>query len=198
MTADAIQLTTEAFKGLLETALLEEPSINQADVFIGPPSDPFASASAASLFLYHLVPNADLRNEPDLAALRAPPNDPTAANDPIPFDLRYLITAFRPASADSDSSPIELLILGAIIRAVHATPVLSGARLPDQTVRLTPDPISMEEISRVWGLFPETGYRTSIVYLATPVFVDTTLIAGPRVRQVERPFGRVIEAEGGR
>lgn len=197
MTADAIQLTTEAFKGLLETALQEE-SIDPPDVFIGPPSDQLASAASASLFLYHLVPNADLRNEPDLAALRAPPDDPTAANDPIPFDLRYLITAFRPASADSDSSPIELLILGAIIRAVHATPVLTGARLPDQTVRLTPDPISMEEISRVWGLFPETSYRTSIVYLATPVFVDTALIAGPRVRTVERPFGRISEVEDGR
>jgi len=196
MTTDAIQLTTEAFKGLLETALQDEPSVDQPDVFIGPPSDPLAMTAAASLFLYHLVPNADLRNEPDLAALRARRDDPTERADPIPFDLHYLITAFRPASADSDSSPIELLILGAIIRAIHATPVLTGARLPDQTVRLTPDPISMEEISRIWGLFPETSYRTSIVYLATPVFVDTGPFAlERRVRDASRPFGRMAEAE---
>lgn len=33
----------------------------------------------------------------------------------------------------------------------------------------------MEELSRVWGLFPQGAqdhYRTSIVYLASPVFVE--------------------------
>ena len=30
----------------------------------------------------------------------------------------------------------------------------------------------MEELSRVWGLFPQTSYRTSMVYLVSPVAVS--------------------------
>jgi hypothetical protein len=30
----------------------------------------------------------------------------------------------------------------------------------------------MEEINRLWSLFPNTPYTTSIVYLASPIFID--------------------------
>ena len=131
------------------------------------------------------------------ACAAAPPTARASANS-IPFDLRYLITVFRPTNPGGGGSPVELLRLGQIIQTLHATPVLTGARLPGQTARLTPDPVSMEEISRVWGLFPETAYQTSVVYLATPVFVDATpVLAGPRVREVHRPVGDWQEAGAG-
>jgi Pvc16 N-terminal domain len=192
MTVDAIQLATEALKGLLETTL------GAGEIFVGPPTEQAAAAASASLFLYHLVPNAELRNEPHLEGLRSgAPGDPGERNS-IPFDLRYLITVFRPATPDGGGSPVELLRLGQIIQTLHASPVLTGARLPGQTARLTPDPVSMEEISRVWGLFPETSYRTSVVYLATPVFVDAPPVqGGPRVRETHRRAGRWLEAEAG-
>lgn len=190
MTVDAIQLTTEALKGLLETTL------GPGEIFVGPPTELAAAAASASLFLYHLVPNAELRNEPHLEGLRSGGSGNTGARNSIPFDLRYLITVFRPTSPDGGASPIELLRLGQIIQTLHATPVLTGARLPGQTARLTPDPVSMEDISRVWSLFPETSYRTSVVYLATPVFVDAPLIqAGPRVIEAHRRVGQGREAE---
>jgi hypothetical protein len=54
----------------------------------------------------------------------------------------------------------------------------------------------MEEISRVWGLFSGISYRTSIVYLATPVFVDAPQgIVGPRVREVHRHSGALEMVE---
>lgn len=192
MTADAIQLTTEALKGLIETTL------GPGEIFVGPPSEPAAGAASASLFLYHLVPNAELRNEPHLDGLRSGGLPNMGEHNSIPFDLRYLITVFRPTSPDGGGSPIELLRLGQIIQALHATPVLTGARLPGQTARLTPDPVSMEEISRVWGLFPETAYQTSVVYLATPVFVDASPVpVGPRVREAHRRVGDWQEAAAG-
>ena len=192
MTVDAIQLTTEALKGLLETTL------GAGEIFVGPPFEEAAAAASASLFLYHLLPNAELRNEPHLAGLRSGSPANTGEHDSLPFDLRYLITVFRPPSPDGSGSPIELFRLGQIIQALHATPVLTGARLPGQTVRLTPDPVSMEEINRVWGLFPESSYRTSVVYLATPVFVDAPpALVGPRVREVHRLAGPGQMAEAG-
>lgn len=190
MTMDAISRTTEALKDLLET------SLGEGKIFAGPPSETSATESGASLFLYHLVPNAELRNEPNLASVRGGGVPQAGERNSIPLDLRYLITITRPAPPSPGSSPGELLTLGQIIQALHATPVLTGARLPGQTVRITPDPVSMEDISRVWSLFPETAYRTSIVYLATPVFVDSADVpSGPRVREVHRRPGRLEEVE---
>jgi hypothetical protein len=44
--------------------------------------------------------------------------------------------------------------------------------LPGQHVALSPDRFSMDDMSRLWGLLPDEPLRTSIVYLATPVFVE--------------------------
>ena len=102
MSADAIQLTTEALKGLLETTL------GPGEIFVGPPSEPAAGAASASLFLSHLVPNAELRNEPHLDGLRSGgPVEPGRAELNFPFDLRYLITVFRPTSPIGGGSPVE-------------------------------------------------------------------------------------------
>ena len=40
----------------------------------------------------------------------------------------------------------------------------------------------MDELARIWDAFPEQNYQTSMVYLATPVFVDAgPLPVGPPV-----------------
>ncbi|MFY2826031.1 DUF4255 domain-containing protein [Ruegeria sp. MALMAid1280] len=194
MSANAIAMMTEALRSVLEATV-------SGTVFTGPPSDSQAGSATASLFLYHLEPNADLRNSPYLDGLRsrgAPGTGEPEGNPPsaaIPFDLRYIISVSREPGLAPGSSPNELITLGQIIQALHATPVLTGAKLPGQTVRVTPDPVSMEEISRVWSLFPETPYRTSIVYLATPVFVDADeALFGQRVLEVTRSAGRLEEA----
>jgi hypothetical protein len=44
--------------------------------------------------------------------------------------------------------------------------------IKDQTVRVTLEPLTTEESSRIWALFPTANYRTSIAYLATPVWID--------------------------
>jgi hypothetical protein len=39
-------------------------------------------------------------------------------------------------------------------------------------VWLSLDPMSSEELSRVWGLFPNFNCRTSFIFRATPVWID--------------------------
>ena len=87
----------------------------------------------------------------------------------LPLDLRYVISVFRrpPNAAD----PVELRVLGKLVQALAAQPTYTDPVLPGQTVRLTPEPYPMEEMSRVWGLFPTTPYQSSIVYLASPVVI---------------------------
>lgn len=181
MTVNVIQSTTMALEDLINS------DIDPETIFVGPPSKAPDSA-IASLFLYHLVPNAEMRNELNVSGLRGTAAAEGVELKSIPFELRYMITVY----SSSDGDPKEQQVLGQIIKTLHVTPVLTGARLPGQTVRLTPDPLSMEEISRVWGLFPGKAYQTSIVYLATPVYVDASEVhAGPRVHEIHRNHGQL-------
>ena len=98
--------------------------------------------------------------------------------DTLPVDLRYMISFFR---ADAGADTDDLLRLGHVIAALHDNPTIGPGLVPGQSVRLTPEPYPMEEISRVWGLFNNKQYVTSMVYLASPVFVDAgaALRGGP-------------------
>lgn len=145
------------------------------EVHIGSPLRREMGTARVALTLVHVQPNAALRNTP---VFRAPPSTgpvtaPAASVAAIPFDLHFLVTCYRPPSPGGPApEPGELTSLGQIIRVLHADPILTGSALPGQDVRLSPESFSPEDMNRIWGLFPEEPFRTSIVYLATPVFVE--------------------------
>lgn len=166
MSDDALSQVTLALQKHLHTAL---GGMGQPDdsIFIGPPIGP-ALTRPVSLFLFHIEPNRELRNQPRLVAGGG--SDPDEKNS-LALDLRYLISVFRQAGA-SATSPNELLALGQIIAGLQADPTIGQGVVPGQEMRLTPEPYPMEELSRIWGLFPNASYATSIVYLASPVYID--------------------------
>ena len=56
------------------------------------------------------------------------------------------------------------------------------------------DPLTTEESSRIWALFPTANYRTSVAYIATPVWIDTMLpatIGGRVVTDILRAGARI-------
>jgi hypothetical protein len=62
-------------------------------------------------------------------------------------------------------------------------------------VRVTLEPLTTEEASRIWTLFPTANYRTSIAYLATPVWIDppqATPLAAP-VREDQLVAGSKVQ-----
>lgn len=139
-------------------------------VYVGPPVAKEVGTNKLVLFPFHIVPNRDLRNATYLVEPGADPLSPLIEADALPVDVRYLISVFRSGGGQADAS--ELLVLGHAIQELHRNPTITEADVPDQRVRLTPEPYPMEEMSRVWGLFPETSYRTSMVYLASPVYIS--------------------------
>ncbi|MBF9031847.1 DUF4255 domain-containing protein [Rhodobacterales bacterium HKCCE3408] len=195
MSIDALQATTRAIQRILFAALSDGGGALNIDTLvpIGPP--PRAPDGArASLFLFHVEPNREVRNMPRMTrpvvtgddGLPLPPDAQAAARpqDALALDVRYMVTVFRSGGADDGAAdPHELLRLGQVMSALQAHPMLTGAILPGQEVRITPEPYAMEEMSRIWGLFPDQGYRTSVVYLAAPVFIDArdVLRGGPVV-----------------
>lgn len=174
MSADAIARVTSAFKARLQTELGPDT------VYVGPPIPTEVGERMMALFLFHLEPNRDLRNEVHL--VQEGVNQPLVVADALPLNLRYLLSVFRTAGAGGVADANELGTLGRVVQVLHGDPTLVGSHLPGQVVRLTPEPYPMEELSRVWGLFDNANYQTSMVYLASPVFV--ALDPAPRGAEV--------------
>lgn len=169
MSETAFLDTTEALKQRIGLAVG-----GPAQVRVGPPIRSEVGSAKVSLFLFHTRVNADLRNEIRYGAapLLEPATTPAERIDALPFDLFFLMTVFRTPDS-SVATPNELRTLGQIVQVLQASPTLTGEALAGQAVRVTPEPYPMEELSRVWGLFPHDTYRTSMVYRASPVFVES-------------------------
>jgi hypothetical protein len=166
MKGNAILRVTEAMRGRLQIALAA--SGVPGTVFVGPLDDADASGAALILFLYKIIPNSSLRNrEHRVASSGTPPVQ--VFQNALPLDLFYLVTVGTKPGA-SEETPLQAL--GFVIQALQMEPELSGAAVEHETVRVTPEPLTTEEASRIWALFPTANYRTSIAYLASPVWID--------------------------
>jgi Pvc16 N-terminal domain len=166
---DALFNVTLALQSRLKAAL------GGGSVFIGPLDDPNVGTSQLILFLYRIAPNPSLRNR----AHRVPSNPvpfPQPAPPPatvyrnsLPLDLHYLVTVGTNAAGSEEAF---LKPLGAAMQALQLNPELVGAKLGHEAVHVSLDPLSPEDTSRVWALFPAANYRTSIAYLVSPVWID--------------------------
>jgi hypothetical protein len=164
MNASAVQLVTKALQDLLAPAV-------GGTVYVGPLDDPQAAGAKAVLFLYRVAVNPDLRNSAHVAPPVAPGGPPVVYESALPLDLFYLLTA---GDAQAGGELDSLATLGQAMQVLQAEPNVTGLPVQGETVRVTLNPISSEEMSRIWALFPTANYRTSVFYLATPVWIDPT------------------------
>jgi hypothetical protein len=171
---DAIQQVSTALRDRLKTII-------SGEVFVGPLDDDLADGAAVVLFLYRVAVNSDLRSREHVVQ---PPGDepPVLYTNGLPLDLYYLLTVGKAAGG------LEGLgVLGYVMQALNDDPVLVGVPVRGEVVRLTVDLIGSEEMSRIWTLFPTANYRTSVVYLASPVWIDPAEVPVPAEPVVEEP-----------
>jgi hypothetical protein len=179
VTADALLRITEALRDRLTAALAL--SGVPGTVFVGPLDDPDASGAALVLFLYRIVPNASLRNREH----RVPSSIPGQVNvfqNALPLDLYYLLTVGTTPGASEETL---LRALGFVMQALQDDPDLTGPAVNFEVARVTLEPLTTDEASRIWNLFPTANYRTSIAYLATPVWIDPSKTTPPAARVTE-------------
>jgi hypothetical protein len=194
MSAEAIFQVTQALRARLQDALTE--ASDPGSVFVGPLDDPDAQGASLILFLYRIAPNSSLRNREHRVPADSPPPQVLIFNNSLPLDLYYLVTVGT--LAGSSEEPL-LKTLGFVLRALNLSPDLVGAGTGHETVHVSLDALTTEETSRIWSLFPTANYRTSIAYLATPVWIDPpqsqpqaarvkedTLLAGQGAREAEQ------------
>lgn len=167
MKPDAIWNVTEALHDRLVAALAA--STVPGTVFVGPLDDPDASGARLILFLYRVVPSASLRNRDHAVVSDNPPPATLVYRNALPLDLHFLLTI---GAAPGTSEEPMLTALGFAMQSLQADPDLNGSALAYETVHVSLEPLSCEEMSRIWALFPTANYRTSVAYVATPVWID--------------------------
>ncbi|MDM0116709.1 DUF4255 domain-containing protein [Variovorax sp. J22R133] len=174
MNADALLRVTKALRERLEQVA------GAGKVFVGPLDDPDVAGASLILFLYRIMPNASLRNREHRVPSDVPPPPAVTFSNSLPLDLYYLLTV---GTTPGDNEEALLEILGAAMQAMQLDPELTGPAVGYETVHVSLDPLTTEETSRIWALFPTANYRTSIAYLASPVWIDPRLPAavGPPV-----------------
>jgi hypothetical protein len=181
----AAATVTATLRKTLQRALdTASPGISSAVVSTLRPSPTMTgSQPGVNVFLYQVTPSASLRNS-DLPTRRG---DGTALQRPqSALDLHYLI------SFSGDDAKLEpQLLLGIVTRALHSQPVITREMIqimladpnfsflaesdlehaPD-LVRLTPVPLSLEELSKLWSVVFQLPYVLSQVYRASVVRIE--------------------------
>ena len=174
MDSTAINRVTTALKTMLDAAL-EADSGSSESVFVGPLDDTGNTGFKMHLFLYRICVNADLRNSEHVVPASQPQLPSIIHRGALPLDLYYLVTA---GTRNTGGELTDLSLLGRVMQVLNDSPNLVGLPVQNEIARVTLDPVGSEEMSRIWALFPTANYRTSVVYLVTPVWIDP---AGPTV-----------------
>ena len=189
----AIVAVTSTLRHLLDQALggPQPGPVGSATVTTLRPSqlagtdDVGTAAKGINVFLYGATNRAwDYSQLPTRRPDGTPAGRPVAA-----LDLHYLITCFGDgAELDAERLLARAVlaltvtpVLGrdAVARALEeyaddpATAFLSASDLATQVelVKLTPTPLSLEDLSRLWGVLG-TPYLLSVTYLATVVLIE--------------------------
>jgi hypothetical protein len=188
-TALAIAATTAVLKTVLDNGIARANLggiLGQITVSTLPPDRiPVGDnePSQLNLFLYQVTPNLGWRN------LELPSRDgqgERVENPPLAIDLHYLLSAYGKENFHGE------ILLGHGMQVFHELPVLTRqtirrvftpplsailerlatAQLADQEelVKLTPETLSSEEISKLWSVFGEK-YRPTAAFLATVVLI---------------------------
>jgi hypothetical protein len=139
--------------------------------------------TGVNVYLYQVTPNAAWRNN-DLPTRRG---DGRLVQRPrAALDLLYLLSFH---GNEVQLEPQRLL--GSVVRALHARPVLTrqmigdavgdasnaflaGSDLADEleSVKFTPSPLSLEELSKLWSVFFQVPYTLSVAYQASVVLIE--------------------------
>jgi hypothetical protein len=99
---------------------------------------------------------------------------------PLALNLYYIVTAY----GQDNSELIAHLLLGAAMRILHDHTVLSRDEIEQtfaasalheqfERLRITPQPVSLDDISKLWTGF-QSEYRLSAAYQVSVVLIDST------------------------
>lgn len=130
-----------------------------------------------NLFLYHVEHNAAWRNK-DIPNKTKPGE---TSQPPLAINLFYIITTH----GQNGNELISHLLLGKAMSLLHDHAVFSRDEIKSafavsevheqiERLRITPQPISLEDVSKLWTGF-QTQYRLSAAYEVSVVLIESKL-----------------------
>ena len=171
-------------------------NIKPEEIQLLSPSDAAGKDVRLALYLYSVIETPSLKNEPmqflDSKKTRRPP---------LTLDLYFMLTCYpKLGEGDFDKrSQEDRQVLGRAMRVFYDNGILKGSLLKgkladsDEELRLSLNPINLEDLTRIWSVFPDTPYRTSVSYLVTPTRVESLHTAGlQRVVSKETGYSEMI------
>lgn len=188
----AIAAVTTMLDYLLTQSLASSSAVVSLESVTAKPPDKARdgneSTNQINIFLYQILPNAAWRNRSIPGQVK--PGE--TGRDPLALTLSYLITAYGKNDDDIEGQRL----LGMAMQSLHDRPevrardieqALGSANLsPDkqellvssnlknqlERVRITPQILSVEEISKMWSTF-QAPYRISAAYEVSVVLIES-------------------------
>ena len=181
-TALAIAAVTATLRALLSTGINGDTVLGFTRTTANPPDKARSNGdndNQLNLFLYQTTVNTGWRNTDMPRQSKAG----EFGQPPLALNLHYIITAY----AQDNDDVLGHRILGRAMSVLHDHPLLGAdeiraalaeADLHNQLerVRITPQPLSIEEISKLWTTF-QAQYRISAAYEASVVLIESTRAA---------------------
>ena len=179
----AIAAVTATLRNLLES-VNQGTGLNGSNVSITtkPPDkarDGTSTDNQINLFLYQVLPNAAWRNMDIPQRVRAG----ETAIPPLALNLYYMLTAY----GEGDDDSLGHRLLGHAMSIFYDHPLLGAQEIKDalppdidsdlenqiERVRITLQPLTVEEIFRLWSGFL-TQYRISVSYEISVVLIESS------------------------
>lgn len=158
------------------------------------------SSGQINIFLYSTQHNSAFSNFPMPGEAR----NGEKAYPPLSLILRYLITAYGKDNDDISGQKF----MGLAMSVLHDNPVLgrkdiedidadSGLHQQIERVRITPDTLSLDDMSKLWSSFQSAEYRLSTGYQVSVVLIESTRIKSaplPVLKRGEQDRGGTVTA----
>jgi hypothetical protein len=172
-------------------ALLRDRMTEVADITIAPPDVAVDSHTGRriNLYLYHLSENPYLKNQ-EIPGEGYPG---AYGHPPLSLDLRYIFTAFGQNETGQDADIEAQRILGDAMQVLHDTGIITPdlvekkqpppqPRILDpsllgeyEQIKITFQPTTIEEISKIWTALPKVNFRRSVLYEVSVVQIQSQL-----------------------
>lgn len=135
-----------------------------------------------SIFLYQITGNSHLRNaEPEPIGINQ------VGYPPLALDLFYLFTPY------AQNRETEFIVLEKIMQIFHDNSVLKKQMLQgslkasgNDEIRVVLNTPTLEELNKLWGMFPNKAFKLPVSYMLTPVKIPS---------EKTKEFTRVIEKD---
>lgn len=197
---------TASLRMVLEN-LVAETGIGFQVTTVRPDQVPNPDQAKINLFLFQVTPNTQWRNH-DVPTRTA---DGEVRQRPrLAVDLHYLITFY------GDENLLEAQrLMASTARVMHQQPwlttdwlaaaqgsplfpFLAGSDIEEENerVKFTPTTLSVEELGKLWAVFPNTPYNLSLTYSASVVFIEEELRTVDPMIVLQRQVGALTVGVG--